>query len=154
MAIRFSANLEILIADIIAGGYRVQRIQTIPDSRGRTIDVCLTDNVVVCWDSHSSVIWAEGPEGQMSALEWYLQKIYEGPKFLRSFATWRTRCLLLFKSKDKAAALWLLRSDSFPARGLRQLIKCTPKIFTLRRPIIPVIARFGIYPMGRSANRR
>jgi hypothetical protein len=129
MAVRFSSSLEVLIADIIAGGYRVQSIQTIPDSRGRTIDVCLNNNIVVCWDSFSNVVWAEGPRGQIRSVEWYLRKIYEGPKFLRSFATWCTRSVLRMKSANHAAALWLLRSASLPARILRHSIKCVPLVF-------------------------
>jgi hypothetical protein len=133
MAIRFSADIDILVADIVAAGFAVQAIQPVHDSRGRTVDVLLNNEVIVCWDSRSSVVWTEGPRNQMNRVEEYLRKIYEGPKFLRSFAMWRTRWLLRFKSKDQAAAIWLLRSASLPARGLRQLIKCVPVIAVRRK---------------------
>jgi hypothetical protein len=137
MAIRFSADIDTLVADILAAGFGVMAIQTVNDARGRTIDVHLNNEVVVCWDSRSSFVWAEGPRNQMNCVEKYLSKIYEGPKFLRSFAMWRTRWLLRFKSKDHAAAIWLLRSTSLPARTLRQLIKCVPTFSTRRKSYQP-----------------
>jgi len=137
MAIRFSANIDILVADIVAAGFGVQAIQNVHDSRGRTVDVLLNNEVIVCWDSRSSVVWAEGPRNQMNRVEEYLRKIYEGPKFLRSFATRRTRWLLSLKSRDQAAAIWLMRSASLPARGLRQLIKCVPIIAVRRKSYHP-----------------
>jgi hypothetical protein len=136
MAIRFSSDINTLVADIIAAGFGVMAIQTVHDSRGRTVDVLLKNEVIVCWDSRSSVVWAEGPRNEIFSVENYLRKIYEGPKFLRSFALWRTRWLLRIKSKNHTAALWLLRSTSFPARILRLLIKCVPTI-SIRRKNYP-----------------
>jgi hypothetical protein len=138
MAIRFSADIDILVADIVAAGFAVQAIQAVHDSRGRTVDVLLNNEVIVCWDSRSSVVWAEGPRNQMNHVEKYLRKIYEGPKFLRSFATWRTRWLLRFKSKDHTAAIWLLRSASLPARTLRLLIKYVPTLSIRRKSYQPL----------------
>jgi hypothetical protein len=133
MAIRFPADINILVADILAAGFAVQAIQVVHDSRGRTIDIRLNNEVIVCWDSRSSVVWAEGPRNEIFSVENYLRKIYEGPKFLRSFALWRTRWLLRIKSKDHTAALWLLRSTSLPARALRLLIKCVPTLSIRRK---------------------
>jgi hypothetical protein len=135
MAIRFTDDIDILIADIIAGGFAVQAIKTVQASRGRTIDVHLNNNVVVCWDAYSHFVWAEGPGIHMSRVERYLRKIYEGPRILRSLATWRIRWGLRLKTKNKAAAVWLLRSTSMSARVLRQLIKSFPTISTLRNAI-------------------
>jgi len=132
MAIRFSSDINTLVADIIAAGFGVMAIQIVNDSRGRTIDVHLNNAVVVCWDSRSCFVWAEGPRNEIFNVEEYLRKIYEGPKALRSFALWRTRWLLRIKSKDHTAAIWLIRSVSLPARTLRLLIRFVPT-FSIRR---------------------
>jgi len=83
---------------------------------------------VVCWDSYSKFVWAEGARSQMNDVERYLRKIYEGPKLLRRFVAWRTRLQLRLKSKNQATAIWLLRNNSLAARSMRRLIMCVPYI--------------------------
>lgn len=139
MAIRFTADITILIADIIAGGFVVQAIQNVPDSRGRTTDVRLKNDVVVCWDSLSNVVWAEGSTGQVSDIERYLRNLYEGPQFLRWLVTRHSRWILRVQSAKHTTALWLLRSETRPARFLRQLIQRVPSLFLRRhRHVTPV----------------
>ncbi|MFT3782478.1 MAG: hypothetical protein QM790_10735 [Nibricoccus sp.] len=77
MAIRFKGTLEELRNDLATGGYLIQKVQQVAGGLGHELDVQLVNGVVICWDSASNFIWAEGPVREMTRVERYLRRIFE-----------------------------------------------------------------------------
>jgi hypothetical protein len=128
MAIRFKFNLDILRTDLAAGGFIVRAVHEVAEGCGRTLDVALSNGTVVCWDAESNFVWAEGPCNEVHAVERFLRRLYEKPRFLRQTIAWQNRWALQHRKASSAVASWLMRSETAPARLLRYTIRGLPAI--------------------------
>lgn len=120
MAITFQEDADALVTLLSRGGYAVRAVKAIAGSRGRSADLYLKNGVVLCWDSITRKVWADRVSRRGERVEAFLEKMCEGPRILRVLAIIRARITSSHQSWNQTAALWLLRSEGFIARNLRQ----------------------------------
>jgi hypothetical protein len=122
MAITFDQDIDALIALLATGGYALRSVRSIPGSCGRNADLYLVNGVVICWDVMTRKIWIDRVSRRGRHVENFLERMCEGPRVFRVFAICHARLHAHTQVLHQAAAFWLLRSESFIARNLRQQI--------------------------------
>jgi hypothetical protein len=115
MAVKFRSDLEALLRDLDQGGYRVESVEAISGACGRSVDIHLTNRVVVSWDYYTESIWAEGPATASLRTEKYLKRIYEGGWLIRLWALNRVRCLTAVRTFRQSVTAKLLACFGQPA---------------------------------------
>jgi hypothetical protein len=77
MAIFFDQGLDRLKADLANGDYDVLGVHRFPKVPARTIQLFLSNAVLVSWDRQSSRLHIAGPAAQRASVEEFLRLTYE-----------------------------------------------------------------------------
>lgn len=126
MAVRFLGELDELLADIARGGFGVRAICPIPEARGRNADIFLNNGAIVSWDAAGRVIWVDGAVGPARQMEFFFKNLYERTWLPRRLSVAGGRIQSWRQGRTQTVAIWLLRSESAPARFIRRRIEQGP----------------------------
>jgi len=125
MAIYFEQDLDALISLLAEGGHALRFTRTIPESRGRSLDLHLENGVVVCWDPFTHTLWTGGASRRNRDVEVFLRDMCEGHWLPNGVIKLISRIRARRHAFSQATAFWLLRSDSAIARALRRQLAPT-----------------------------